>query len=799
MTQEAPLGHHGRSWFSRLEIPAVAHEDSENQEAEWAFGNDGLNPRSCFDVGSDPDGREIVPLVMRCFRSFASGVSLAALVGLAGFSSGPVVGSELALPIEDAAERARLPEFKIIPAATPDELTPANGWPQWASYREWTRSHGGSSNARFSSLDQINTSNVHQLEQAWVYHSRDGLNNVQCNPIIVGRTLYMPTSGRQIVAVDAATGQERWRFAPELSKPAGLIDNPARRGLLHWPGDAEHPARLLFTCNYWVYALDPETGKPVMEFGESGRTRLPMGGAVGGAVYRHVYVVPGFEGDVFGYDVRTGQMLWRFKTIPEPGQYGAETWVTRVKPSGANCWAGMALDESRGIAYVATGSPKPNFSGLVHVGDALFSNCVIALNVLTGERLWHFQGVRHDIWDLDMGSPPNLVTVMREGKKVDAVCQIDKNGTVYLLDRVTGKPLFPFRLRRAPTSRIPGEVTAAYQPSPELPEPVSKQVFERDDITDRTPEARAFVEAQLMRAPLGFFDPPDFARPTVINGLLGGTDWPGSAFDPRTGYLYSAVNHTPWMVTLRADNDPPPREPMTAGHQLYQSHCVACHGPDRQGVGVAPSLVGLRHRLTDGQTKEILLRGRGIMPPTTAPAKDLNLLIDFLMARDRGDAQPGASSLNQRRSLAFNGYERLLDHEGYPGSKPPWGTLLCLDLNTGRKVWQVPLGHHPALTEQGIPSTGTENLGGATLTAGNLIFVGGTQDYLFRAFDTQTGQELWKGRLPAYGATPPTVYEVDGRQYVVIGASAGSHLRKTQRSDTWVAFALPQKEVAPRN
>ncbi len=719
--------------------------------------------------------------------------SVLALLGACwGMPSADVYAVAAILPVESAAERESLPLYQTIPAASDHELTPANGWPDMASYAKWTRSLGGPTNSRFSTLDQINTGNVHQLEMAWTYHSGDGLGNVQCNPIAVGSTLYMPTAGRQLVAVHGATGKELWRFTPPLKPPLGLIDNPARRGLMYWPGDAENAPRILFTFNNWVYALNPETGVPLAAFGQDGRTPLPSGGTVGGAVYRHVYVVPGFDGDVFGYDVRNGDMLWRFKTIPEPGQFGAETWVTRVAPAGANCWAGMALDESRGIAYVSTGSPKPNFSGAMHVGDNLFSNCVLALNALTGERLWHFQGVRHDIWDLDMGSPPNLVTITRNGRKIDAVSQIDKNGIVYLLDRVTGKPLFPFRLRRAPVSRVPGEVTAPYQPSPELPEPVSKQVFERADITDRSPEARASVEAQLIRSPLGFFDPPDYTRPTVINGLLGGTDWPGSAFDPRTGYLYSAVNHTPWLIQLTVDNDPPPRSPPTDGHQVYKQYCVACHGEDRQGVAVAPSLVGLRHRLTDEQAQKIILRGAGAMPALPVAAEQMPPLLDFLMARDRGVSAPlKAADTELRRPLAFTGYQRLLDHEGYPGVKPPWGTLQCLDLNTGRTVWRVPLGEHPELAAKGVAPTGTENLGGATITAGNLIFVGGTQDYLFRAFDATSGKELWRGKLPAYGATPPTVYEVDGRQFVLIGASAGSHLRKTIKSDSWVAFALP--------
>jgi quinoprotein glucose dehydrogenase len=701
-------------------------------------------------------------------------------------------GADL-LPVEDAQTRAQLPEYYTIPAAKPEELTESNGWPALESYGTWHRSHGGSTSNRFSTLRQINTENVKDLALAWSYHSKDGTDLIQCNPIVVDGVIFAPTGGRQIVALNAASGTELWRFAPELPKTLGLVDYPARRGLMYWPGDAESPARILFTCGYWIYALDPKTGRPVAGFGENGRAALPAGGTAGGAVYKYTLVVPGFKYDVFGYDVRTGAMQWRFHTIPREGEYGYDTWQTRINVDGANAWAGIALDESRGIVYVPTGSVKPNFSGLTHLGDTLFGSCLLALNAETGERIWHFQGVRHDIWDLDMGSPPNLVTVNHQGRRIDAVAQIDKNGTMYLLDRVSGKPLFPFRMRRAPTSRVPGEVTSPYQPSPLMPEPITKQVFERTDITDRLPEATAFVEQQVARSPLGFFDPPDFNRPIVINGLLGGTDWPGSAYDPRTGYLYIAANQTPWIISLRADDDPPPAVPATAGEKTYLTYCIACHGPKREGVGVAPPLVGLRHRLSDEQVLAMIQKGVGLMPPSPVPKDDLSALIDFLMARDRG---PGASASPvlgaMRRAISFNGYKRLLDHEGYPGGKPPWGLLICYDLNAGRKLWSVPLGEHQALTKRGILGTGTENLGGATVTAGNLVFVGGTQDSKFRAFDATNGKELWSSAVPSWGTAAPTVYEVDGRQYVVLCASGGGQLR-AEKSDVWMAFALPKE------
>jgi quinoprotein glucose dehydrogenase len=689
----------------------------------------------------------------------------------------------------DELPRDSLPEYRIIPAAPVAELTPANGWPAMEDYSRWDRSHGGPTSSRFSTHAQITTANVARLEVAWTYNSGDGTDNLQCNPIVVDGVMYAPTGGRNIVALNAATGRELWRFTPE-HEGQRHEDKPARRGLLLWRGDGAAPPRLLFTAGYWIYALDPKTGKRLASFGEGGRVSLPTGGSVGGAVYRRVYVVPGFFGDVFGYDVITGRQLWRFYTVPREGEFGAGTWRTRIDARGANCWAGMALDESRGIAYVATGSPKPNFMGPLHLGDNLFANCVLALNAETGERIWHFQEVRHDIWDLDLAAPPNLVTVMREGKKVDAVAQVTKVGNVLLLDRVTGQPLFPFRLRRAPASTLPGEVTAAYQPDPELPEPLTGFELRREDITDRTPAARAAVEAKLARAVFGWYEPQQFGRPVVYRGPIGGADWPGAAFDPRTGRLYVAINHHLWLTSVYRDGDPAPVTPMTAGERAYRQHCAVCHGANRLGLGLAPAVRGLRHHLTDADLGALLERGRGAMPPMPQVAgEERAALLDFLFARDRGPATPPLALGTY--PYTYTGYGRVVDDEGYPACKPPWGELVCLDLNTGRTDWRVPLGEHAELTKLGIAKTGTENLGGATVTATGIVFCGGTKDSKLRAFDAGSGAELWAGSLPGHGTTPVTTYEVEGRQFVVIACSGGGQL-KSPPSDAWVAFALPK-------
>ena len=686
-----------------------------------------------------------------------------------------------------AADRSALPEYQVIPAARSGELTPAVGWPTRKSFRTWTRSHGGPASTRYSSLDQINRSNVGRLRVAWTYRSGDGPGNVQCNPIIVDGVMFAPTAGRDMVALDAATGREIWRVPFRLG--GGLADVPARRGLLHWPGTSTAPARLLFAVKDGIYALHPATGKPIISFGDRGRVELPTGAAAGGAVWENVFVIPGYHGDVFGYDVVTGRLLWRFHTIAQPGEFGGDTWEGRE--TGANCWGGMALDEARGIAYISTASPKPNFIGGGHLGDNLFSDCVIALRAATGERLWHFQEVRHDIWNYDIPAPPNLVTVMREGRKVDAVAQVTKIGNTLLLDRVTGKPLFPFRLRRAPASTLPGEVTVLYQPDVELPEPFLEHVsdFQEAHMTTRTPEAHEFVRKLVEGSRHGtWFAPFDVGRPLLYYGENGGAGWAGSCFDPATGRLYVTANELPWLISIARSDDPPPLKPATAGEQVYRRDCAACHAPNLRGLGVAPPLLGLRHRMEEKELRAVLAQGRGAMPPALAMTdEERTRLIDFLLVRDRPLPPPDPDA---RPQYTHGSSRRFFDHEGYPGIKPPWGTLNCLDLNTGRLVWKVPLGRYPGLNDAPGPSAGTENYGGATVTAGGLVFCAGTKDATFRAFDAATGDELWSAPLPHDGSTPPAVYEVGGRQFVVV-AAPGVRMLGGPTGDAWVAFALP--------
>ena len=699
--------------------------------------------------------------------------------------------------VEDAAAREKLPLYLTIPAANPNELTPANGYPKRKTFLTWQRSQGDNGGMRYSALDQVNRQNVTNLQVAWIYHSKDGSNNIQCNPIIVRGVMIVPTPGQFVVCVNAENGRELWRFNPEGES------RPAFRGLIYWPGGFFACERVMFCAGKYLYALNPKNGRLINDFGNGGRVALPgrsqgqFGAATAApAIFEHILVVAGFEKDVWGFDIVSGRQLWTFHTVPHPGEFGYDTW-DHTESYAANDWTGISMDEVRGIAYIATGGPKPNFIGVTHRGDNLFANCLIALDARTGKRLWHFQEIPHDLWDRDMSAPPNLATITRGGKKVDVVAATTKNGDTLLLDRLTGKPIFPFRMRRAPTSEMPGEVTAPYQPDPELPERFSKMEFTAADLTDRTPEAADFALARFKSVKTGFFNPPSLERPILYFGMDGGAEWSGACVDPETGRLYVSANHVGWLVSVFHDEDPPddPSAPMTPGHTAYMTFCAGCHGPTRLGLGVAPPLRGVRFRLSDDDIIRQVRSGKNGMPsfPTNVLNEtNLQSLLDYLALRDLPAASKSKiSEKSERPRYDINGYHRFLDNEGYPANKPPWGTLNCIDLNTGKLVWKVPLGEYPELAAQGVVNTGTENYGGAIVTAGGLLFCSGTRDSKIRAFDKETGAELWSGKLPWVGIAPPATYEIKGRQYVVITATGNKLGKQSEYGDAWVAFALP--------
>jgi quinoprotein glucose dehydrogenase len=674
-------------------------------------------------------------------------------------------------------------------------LTPANGYPKKKTFLTWQRSHGDNSGMRYSALRQINRANVTNLQAAWTYHSHDTGNALECNPIIVRDVMITPTPGDYVAGVNAASGAEVWRF-----KPAG---RPAFRGLIYWPGSGDARERVMFCAGKYLYALNPKSGQLIADFGDEGKVRLPgvaepgFGAATAApTLFKGIIIVPGFEKDVWGFDAANGKQLWTFHTVPHPGEYGYDTW-DKTESYGANAWAGMALDERRGIAYITTGSPKPNFVGARHRGLNLFANCVIALDARTGQRLWHFQEIRHDIWDLDITAPPALGTITRDGRKIDVVVATSKMGDTLLLDRTSGKPIFPFRLRRAPTSDVPGEVTWPYQPDPELPENFSKLEFTEADLTTRTEESAEYARSLFKSMRHGWFRPIGEGHPTLYFDIDGGAEWTGECVDAETGRMYVTANHIGWAISLFRDDDPPydPNAPKTPGQKIFETTCAACHGANLLGIGLYPPLRGLRQRMGEEAIIKQIRDGKNAMPANPKlSAEELKALADYLLLRDRPDSGPAPQT--ERPVYSCAGYPRFYDQEGYPANKPPWGTLNCIDLNTGRLLWKKPLGEYPELAAKGMTNTGTENYGGAIVTAGGLLFVSGTRDNKIRAFDKTTGDELWSATLPWAGSAAPATYEVDGRQYVVIPATGVLHLG-TKRGDAWVAFALPQDRGKP--
>src|ERR1700682_1262568 len=667
--------------------------------------------------------------------------------------------------------------------------------------RDWPVYGGGPENNHYSNLTQINRQNVKRLAAAWSFDTEEE-GGLQTSPIIVEGVLYVLTPTQKVFALNAATGKVLWKF------DSGIKGTQPNRGLAYWTAGKEK--RIVVGVMHFLYALDAATGKPISSFGVEGRIDLrenlgrePVSAqsiylTSPGVIYedllivggRHPETLPAPPGDIRAYDVRSGKLRWSFHTIPHPGEFGYETWPKNAWTSSgaANNWAGMALDPKRGIVYVPTGSAAFDFYGADRLGDNLFADSLMALNAETGQRIWHFQSVRHDIWDRDFPSPPTLVTVKREGKDIDAVAQTTKQGFVYLFDRTNGKPLFPIKYRKYPRSTIPGEVAASEQPVPVRPAPFARQLLTEDLLTNRTPEMHQWALERFKDfRSKGQFIPFGVGKDTVIfPGFDGGAEWGGAAVDAQTAIIYINANDIAWTGALAENTG------KNSSKSIYMSQCSICHGEKMTGSPPAlPSLVGLGDRLNRKQIAITIKNGKGRMPGFTNLTDDqLLVLVEYLMSGENKELtslQPPAPAMKYR----FTGYRRFLDPEGYPAVVPPWGTLNAINLNTGEYVWKIPLGEYPELAAKGTKNTGTENYGGPIVTAGGLLFIGATNfDKKFRAFDKSTGELLWEATLPFAGNATPATYERNGRQFVVIAAGGGKDL-KTKSGGIYVAFALP--------
>ena len=496
--------------------------------------------------------------------------------------------------------------------------------------------------------------------------------------------------------------------------------------------------------------------------------------------------LPGSPGHIRAFDVRTGEQRWMFRTIPAPGELGYDTWPPDAHEisGGANAWAGVTVDPVTGLVFAATGSASFDFYGANREGDNLFANSVLALDARTGDRVWHFQAVRHDVWDWDFPAAPSLVTVTREGRRIDAVAQITKTGYVYVFDRRTGESLFPIDERPVPASAIDGERLAPTQPQPALPPPFARQGLTEDMLTRRTPEAHAVVLDQFLALRSGMYEPPSFEGTIVFPGFDGGAEWGGAAFDPDSALLFVNSNEMPWIVQLIPNNDT----------SLYNVNCASCHGEDRRASPAAPSLENIGERFSRDELAAVIRQGTGTMPGfPDMGGRNTNDMVEFLITGiDRG-ADPAVTSAPGWLPYRNSGYTIFLDPDGYPAITPPWGTLNAIDLNSGEIRWQIPFGEFPELVEQGLTRTGSDNYGGPVVTASGLVFIGATNfDKKFRAYDALTGERLWETILPAAGNATPSVYRLNGRQYIVIACGGGKN--GAPSGSSLVAFALPEND-----
>ncbi len=727
-----------------------------------------------------------------------------------------------------------------------------------AGAADWPDYGGSPDQSKFVQVRDITKKNVAKLTIDWIYPTGDQ-RTYQFSPLIVDGVMYLLAKDSSLVAIDVETRKELWIHAN--------LRGITNRGINYWRSKDGKDRRLLFIVDDLLQAIDARTGKSIATFGTNGAVDFRVGldrdpatvrraaSATPGRIFENLIILgssPGegyfsAPGHVRAYDVLTGKLAWTFRTIPRPGEFGYDTWPRDAYKyaGGANVWGEMTLDEKRGIVYLPVSSPTYDYYGADRHGANLFSDCIVALNARTGERLWHFQFVHHDLWDYDPTAAPQLITVRKDGKTIDAVAQATKQGFVFVFDRVTGEPVWPIEERPVPPSDMPGEKAWPTQPFSTLP-PSARQVVRADDLTPYliSDAERADWRERIGKARTGLFNPPSTEESAVIPGAVGGTNWGNTAANPRAGIIYLLNQDFPSFYKLKEITPgnpgmrfgPPDPARVERGKHAYEEACAMCHGADRAGTPAGPSLLSIGGQFSGTQFARIVTYGNGRMPPLPhVTDEQIGDILAFLgggvrMQRpgdipvpDKLPAGPVVAKGGITRPPAPAGAPATPALENYPDGvaapekryftdyglghphllAPPWSQIMAYDLNKGVIKWRKPLGQDPEVAKEGGKDTGVprgSQRQGMIVTSTGLVF-STARDGTFYAFDAENGEVLWSHKLPMSTEGLPALYQVRGRSYIVVNATtpltSGLNTRESGFGSTdlgkggYVVFALP--------
>ncbi|MEJ0087352.1 MAG: PQQ-binding-like beta-propeller repeat protein [Pseudomonadota bacterium] len=724
---------------------------------------------------------------------------------------------------------------------------------------QW-RDYGGTPDqSKFIEVQDLTRANIAKLQIAWMYPSGDE-RAYQFNPVIVDNVMYVLAKNSSLVAIDVVTRKELWIHAN--------LRGITNRGINYWESKDRKDRRLLFTIEDTLQAIDARTGKSILGFGKQGSVDLRVGlgrdpdqirrvtSSTPGRIFENLIMLGSSPGEAYfsapghlrAYDVITGKLVWTFHTIPQPGEFGYDTWPKDAwqYTGGVNVWGEITLDAKRGIAYFPVSSPTYDYYGADRIGANLFSDCLLALDARTGKRLWHFQMVHHDLWDYDPTAAPQLITVRKDGKKIDAVAQATKQGFVFVFDRVTGKPVWPIEERAVPPSDVPGEKAWPTQPFSTLPSS-GRQVVKADDLTPYliSDAERAAWRERIGKARTGLFNPPSFVETAVVPGAVGGTNWGNTAANPEAGVLYLLNQDFPSFYKLQEQADrnvaggrgrfgPPDPARIERGKVAYKENCAPCHGEDRAGTPAAPPLLTVGSQIGFPQLRRIVLYGNGRMPPLGHIEDDqINDILAFLggggayrrpndapltmpagpvvasggVPRPEAPARPAAEAMQEYPAgVAAPAQRYFTDYGlGYPYLlAPPWSTIVAYDLNRGVIKWRKPLGQDRDVAAAGGKDTGVprgSQRQGMIVTSTGIVF-STARDGHFYAFDAQNGDVLWSAPLPMGTEGIPAAYQVKGRTYIVVNATTPNTFGLNSRESGigspeplgkggYVVFALP--------